>query len=103
MKPLTIHSFKCEKIRSVSSDLKVVDDFNYTSVKFEYNGEAVPPLRIDGSFRLFRHKNSKGPIYSLSIKVQMKCFFFIPEFERAAKIRKIAVYRFLISLLVPEL
>ena len=38
------------------------------------------------------------------IKVQMKCFFFlIPEFERAAKIRKIAVYRFLISLLVPEL
>ena len=36
------------------------------------------------------------------IKVQMKCFF-IPEFERAAKIRKIAVYRFLISLLVPEL
>ena len=30
-------------------------------------------------------------------------FFFIPEFEREAKIRKIAVYRFLISLLVPEL
>ena len=67
MKPLTIHSFKCEKIRAVSSDLKSVDDFNYISVKFEYNGEAVSPLRIDGSFRLFRHKNSKGPIYSLSI------------------------------------
>ena len=31
----------------------------------------------------------------------MKCFF-IAEFERAAKIRKIAVYRFLISLLVPK-
>ena len=29
-----------------------------------------------------------------SIKVQMKCVFFIAEFERAAKIRKIAVYRF---------
>ena len=67
MKPLTIDSFKCKKIRAVSSDLKSVDDFNYTSVKFEYNGEAVPPLRIDGSFRLFRHKNSKGPIYLLSI------------------------------------
>ena len=67
MKPLTIDSSKCEKIRAVSSDLKSVDDFNYTSVKFEYNGEAVPPLRIDGSCRLFRHKNSKGPIYSLSI------------------------------------
>ena len=36
------------------------------------------------------------------IKVQMKCFF-IAEFERAAKLRKIAVYSFLISFLVPEL
>ena len=35
-------------------------------------------------------------------KVQMKCFF-IAESERAAKIRKIAVYRSLISLLVQEL
>ena len=30
----------------------------------------------------------------------MKCFFIV-EFERAAKIRKNAIYRFLISLLVP--
>ena len=29
--------------------------------------------------------------------------FFIPEFERTAKLRKIAVYRFSISLLVPEI
>ena len=38
--------------------------------------------------------------------LELKCkwnVFFIPKFERAAKIRKIAVYRFLISLLVPEL
>ena len=49
----------------------------------------------------FEHnsKTTKG----FSFKVQMKCFFFIPEFERAAKIRKIAIYRFLISFLVPEL
>ena len=67
MKPLTIDSFKCKKIRAISSDQKSVDDFNYTSVRFEYDGQAVPSLRIDGSFRLFRHKNSKGPIYSLSI------------------------------------
>ena len=33
----------------------------------------------------------------------MKCFFFIAEFERAAKIRKIAVYCLLISRLVPKL
>ena len=38
-----------------------------------------------------------------NVKVQTKCFFVIAEFERAAKIRKIAVYRFLISLPVPEL
>ena len=38
----------------------------------------------------------------LGVKVQMKCFF-IAEFERATKIKKIAVYRFLISLLVPEI
>ena len=37
------------------------------------------------------------------LKVQVECFFFTVEFERAAKIRKIAVYCFLISLLVPEL
>ena len=35
-------------------------------------------------------------------KVQMK-FFVIVKFKRAAKIVKIAVYRFLISLSVPEL
>ena len=35
-------------------------------------------------------------------KVQIKCCFFIAEFERAAKIRKIAIYC-IISLLVPEL
>ena len=40
---------------------------------------------------------------SESFKVQIKCFFFIAQFERAAKIRKIAVYDFLISLLVSEL
>ena len=36
------------------------------------------------------------------VKVEMK-WFFIAEFERVAKIRKMAVYHFLISFLVPEL
>ena len=45
MKPLTTNSFKPEKIRAVSSDLKSVDDFNYPSVKFEYDGAKIPPLR----------------------------------------------------------
>ena len=67
MKPLTTDSFKINNIRAVSSDQKSVDDFNYTSVKFEYDGDKIPPLRIDGSFRIFKFKNSKGSIYSLSI------------------------------------
>ena len=48
MKPLTIDSFKINDIRAVSSDQKNVDDFNYTSIKFEYDGDTIPPLRIDG-------------------------------------------------------
>ena len=67
MKPLTIDSFKPDKIRAVSSDKKSVDDFNYTSIKFEYDGDKIPPLRIDGTFRIFKFRNSKGSIYSLSI------------------------------------
>ena len=40
----------------------------------------------------------------ITVKVQMKCFFFIAEFEIAAKPgRSPFFYRFLISLLVPEL
>ena len=67
MKPLTIDSFKPNKIKAVSSNQKSVDDFNYTSVKFEYDGDKIPPLRIDGSFRIFKFKNSKGTIHSLLI------------------------------------
>ena len=40
---------------------------------------------------------------SPSVNVQMKCLSFIAEFEKAAEIRKIAVDRFLMSFLVPEL
>ena len=54
MKPLTIDSFKPDKIKAVSSDQKSVNDLNYTSVKFEYDGDKIPPLRIDGTFRIFK-------------------------------------------------
>ena len=55
-------------IKATNSQQKRDGDINYTSVKFEYDGGKIPPLRIDGKFRLFRFKNSKGDIYSLSIK-----------------------------------
>ena len=55
-------------IKAVNPEQKKAGEINYTSVKFEYNGGAMPPLRIDGRFRLFRFKNQRGDIYSLSIE-----------------------------------
>ena len=55
-------------IKVINLQQKRAGDINYTSVKFTYDGGKIPPLRIDRKFRLFRFKNSKGDIYSLSIK-----------------------------------
>ena len=55
-------------IKAINSEQKRAGDINYTSVKFEYDGGKVPPLRIGGKFRLSRFKNPKGDIYSVSIK-----------------------------------
>ena len=68
MEQITIETFNPDMIKEINSDQKRAGDINYISVKFEYDGGKVPPLRIDGKFRLFRFKNSKGDIYSLSIK-----------------------------------
>ena len=68
MEPLTIETFSPDMIKAINSEQKRAGDINYTSAKFEYNGGKIPPLRIDRKFRLFRFKNSKGNIYSLSIK-----------------------------------
>ena len=55
-------------IKAVKSEQKKAGEINYTSVKFEYNGWAMPPLRIDGKSRLFRFEHHRGDIYSLSIE-----------------------------------
>ena len=68
MEPLTIETFNPDMIKAANSEQKRTGDINSTSVKFEYEESKVPPLRIDGKFRLFRVKNSKGDIYLLSIK-----------------------------------
>ena len=68
MEPLTIETFNPDMIKAINSEQKRAGDINYTSVKFEYNGGKIPPLWIDRKFRLFKFKNSKGDIYSLSIK-----------------------------------
>ena len=68
MEPLTVETFNPDMIKVINSEQKRAGYINYTSVKFSYDGGKVPPLRIDGKFKLFRFKNSKGDIYSLSIK-----------------------------------
>ena len=68
MEPLTIETFNPDMIKAASSEQKRAGDINHTSVKFEYREGKVPPLRIDRKFILFRFKNSKGDIHSLSIK-----------------------------------
>ena len=40
---------------------------NYKSVKFAYDGGEVPPIHIDGNFRLFRFRNKNCDTYSLLI------------------------------------
>ena len=52
-------------------------------VKFGYDGGKIPPLRIDGKFRLFRFKNSREDIYSLSIRYNKENESF---FERLCEV-----------------
>ena len=68
MEPLTIETFNPDMIRAINSEQKRDGEINYTSVKFSYDGGKIHPLRIDGKFRLFRFKNSRGDIYSLSTR-----------------------------------
>ena len=68
MEPLTIETFNPDMIKVISWEQKRAGEINYTSVKFSYDGGKILPLRIDRKFRLFRFKNSKGDIYSLSIR-----------------------------------
>ena len=68
MEPLTIETFNPDMIKAINSEQKKSDNINYASVKFDYNGGKIPPLSVDGKFKLFIFKNDKTDIYSLSIK-----------------------------------
>ena len=68
MERLTIETFNPDMIKVINSKQKKSGNINYTSVKFEYNEGKIPPLRVDGKFKLFKFKNDKTDIYSLSIK-----------------------------------
>ena len=59
-------------IKAVNYEQKKAVEVNNTSVKFDYAGGEMPPLRVDGKFRLFRFKNPGGDIYSLSLRCDAK-------------------------------
>ena len=77
---LMIETFKTDKITAISVEArkgtllstgeahdKSSSGSNYKSVKFAYDGEEVPLIRIDGDFRLLRFRNKNSDTYSLSI------------------------------------
>ena len=83
MEPLTIETFNPDMIKVINSEQKRAGEINYTVVKFSYDGGKIPPLRIDGKFRLFRFKNSREDIYLLSIRYNKENESF---FERLCEV-----------------
>ena len=67
MEALTIKTFKTSKISAVEVIERCSKDFNYSSIKFAYDGGEIPPIRVDGNFRIFKFENKNGPAYSLVI------------------------------------
>ena len=65
MEAITIKTFKTSKTSAVEVSKRQSKDFKYKSIKFAYGGEEVPPLRVDGNFRVFKFENKNGPVYSL--------------------------------------
>ena len=67
MKTLTIKTFKTGKISAFEVSERQSKNFRSKSIKFAYDGEEVPPLRLDGNFRVFKFENKNGSTYSLVI------------------------------------
>ena len=67
MEALTIKTFKTSKISAVEVSERCSKDFNYKSIRFAYYEGEVPPIRVDGNFRIFKFENKNGPTYSLVI------------------------------------
>ena len=86
---------------------KVIDKIRKMSIKgVKLKSESFFPIS-PGVLELWRKSLGGGggfrpPTGSDRVKVQMKCFFYC-WIWKSSKSRKITVYRFLISLLVPEL
>ena len=68
MEPLTIKTFETIKISTAKVSENRSKDFKYKSITFAYDREEVPPIRVDGNFRVFKFENKNGPVYSLAKK-----------------------------------
>ena len=77
-----METFKTDKITAISVDDKSCRCSNYKSVKFAYDGGEVPPIRIDGDFRLLRFRNKNSDTYSLSITCDSTNESFFREFNK---------------------
>ena len=67
MEALTIKTFKTSKISTVEVRENLSQEFKYKLIKFAYDRAEVPPIRVDGNFRVFKFDNKNGPIYSQAI------------------------------------
>ena len=71
--PLVIKQFDPILVEVIDCEQKKAGDIIYTSVKFGYDGGKVPPIRVNGEFKLFNFKGN----YSLSIQCdEEKAEFF---------------------------
>ena len=64
MEALTIKTFKTSKISAVEVSERQSKDFKYKSIKFAYDGGEIPPIRVDGNFRVFKFGKKNGSAYS---------------------------------------
>ena len=67
MEALTIKTFKTSKISALEDSERRSKDFNHKSIRFAYDGGEVPPISVDGNFRIFKFENKNGPAYSLVV------------------------------------
>ena len=62
MEALTIKTFKASKISAVEVSERHSKECNNKSLRFAYDGGEVPPIRVDGNFRIFKFENKNGPV-----------------------------------------
>ena len=74
-----IETCKPHNIKAISVDGKVYGETNYTSIKFTYDGGEMPPICIDGNFKLFRFSKKQGDTYLLSITCDTSNEWFFRE------------------------